>query len=265
VAWRALAIGLASEGQVEAARAALDEALARDRSDPSNILLLAEWQSEAGDTAGLRETAAEISLAWPTVSFAPGWRELLGDSLTPEETITLALDRWRDGAPSPEPLVGQPLLLSIISGEGDLAEAARLSGLSDSLVRASEEVLQCGGGAADLLDAISSADRRTEIYWAQRLQHASQQGRSDPTAMELNDLRTASTPTIDRAREYLNPLRQNNTAGALDPFGYGRLPMAWPDGSVRLPDPGAGMSRWLIDQPGAGDALYPDGGPGACD
>ena len=154
VAWRALAIGLAAENQDQAARRALDEALARDRSDPTNLLLLAEWQSEAGDAAGLRSTAAEIALAWPTVMFAPGWRELLGDMVTPQEVITLALDRWRDGAPSPEPLVGQPLLLSMLAGERDLTEASRLAGWSDSLVRASEEVLQCGEHAADLLNAV---------------------------------------------------------------------------------------------------------------
>jgi len=254
VAWRELAIGLNDLGRPEEARAALGEALLRDRSDPSNLLLLARWQSNASDVAALRETAAEIALAWPTVTFAPGWRELLRDAATPAEVVNLALARWRDGAPSPEPLVGQPLLLSILAGEEDLTEAARLAGLPETLVRASEEVVHCGGHAADLLNALPADDRRTDVYWALRLQHASENGQADATALDLYELRTGSLPTLERARAFLNPLRQNNTDGALDPFGYGRLPMAWPEAAEYLPDPKSGQARWLIDQPSAREA-----------
>lgn len=264
VGWRALALGLSAAGEDEAARRALDEAVLRDRSDASNLLMLARRQADMGDVEGLRQTAAEVVLAWPTVMFAPGWRELLGDVATPEEVMTLALDRWRDGATSPEPLAGQPLLLSILANEPDVAKAGRLTGWSDDLVRASVAVSRCEEDAADVLDAVPADDRRTDVYWALRLQHTSERGGPDPTALNLYELRTGMLPTVERAREHLNPLRQNNTDGALDPFGYGRLPVAWPDGIVTLPSPAAGQSQWLIDQPGARDALGPGGGPASC-
>jgi O-antigen ligase len=265
VAWRALSIALVAADQPDAARAALDRALTRDRSDPANLLLLAQWQSEFADRDGLSDTAAEVVLAWPTVMFAPGWTDVLGDLLTPGEVIDLALARWHEGLPSPEPLVGQPLLLSILADRQDLTAAARLTGLSDRLVAANVAVLQCDAGAASALDLVPDDDRRTEVYWALKLQSASEQGDLDRTALDLYDLRTGSRPSSERAHEHLNPLRQINTSGALDPFGYGRLPIPWQEGEIVLPDPHAGLSRLMLDQPGALAALRPDGGPASCD
>ena len=265
VSWRALAIGQANRSASEAV-STLDRALLPDRSDPTNLLLLARWQAAEGNVDGLGETLAEAVLAWPTLVFAPGWHDLIGDHITSEEVIAMAIERWRAGEPSPEPIRGQPYLLAVIAERPDLFSAANVlaDGQSNAMGLARAATAWCEADAADLVAALPAAEMRSESFWATRIQLAAQRGESDAVALAAYDLLTRAEPSAERASESLNPLRQNNTAGAFDAWGYGRLPIGWPNTELMLPSWRAGYDRWLLDPAGAREELALKGGLGSC-
>jgi O-antigen ligase/tetratricopeptide (TPR) repeat protein len=251
LSWRALAIARWAEGDADGASEALQRAIALQRSDPTNLLLRAAWQEDAGDIDGYTDTLAEILLAWPDVIAAPGWGQF-SSGVSGTDLVNLALDRWQEGKSSPEPLRRQPLTLAAIANRADLVpQASQLTGESDRLASAAIAVMQCKPETLAILEGIPPSDRRSNTYWALRIQEASQRGSSDATAMELFRLVTATQPSRDDWAEPMNPLHENNAQGSADLWGYDRGPIAWKEAPVELPLPSAGSSRWLLDPAGA--------------
>jgi O-antigen ligase len=247
VTWRTLSIALADSGDDVAAEAALTQALTLQRSDPTNLLLLASRQRQSGDNAGRRATLAEIALAWPTTVAAPGWSELVGD-LPTTEVISDAIGRWQARQASPEPLRQQPLLVSAIASRLDLLpQAERLAGTSRALSETMYALAHCDDAARALIDAVSTSDRRTSTYWALRLQIAAEFGEADPTAHRVYPIIAAENPRNEDASERMNPLQENNAQGSVDAWGYDRAPIVWPIAPFTLPLPSAGAARWMLD------------------
>lgn len=264
-AWRILAIALDGQGKEAAASNALAQAIAVQRSDVTNLLLLGHWQSSKGETDALRETLGEIVLAWPKVMAAPGWEDIVGDRLSADEVIAAAIERWEQGEASPEPLRAQPLLLAILGERPDLFDRARdPSEPSERLAHAIVAVHSCDPNAAAVLDSSPPEDRRSSTYWALRVQQAASLDRSDEVALDLYDLNTRTRPSIDDGIRRLNPLWQNNNKGAVDSWGYDRVPIAWDDASIMLPLPEAGAARLLLEPAKARAAMMLDSGPGSC-
>jgi O-antigen ligase len=263
LSWRALAIALHEAGEAQAADEALASAIGVQRADQTNMLLQAAWMADRGKTQQLNALLPEVVLSWPTVMAAPGWDRLAGAAPAPQ-LIADAIERWQTGLASPEPLRGQPLTLVTMGERDDLVnEAETFASIPASLVQATVAVGSCDPAKDAVLDAIPSDDRSSSVYWALRLQSAAESGRSDPDALRLYTIATASTPTAASAADMLNPLHENNDRGSVDSWGYDRAPVGWKSSPIQLPRPAAGADRFIVDPAGARAAMGLNG-PGSC-
>ncbi len=263
--WRALAIALRADGRSDEARDALDETLDLQRSDKSNLLLRVAWQAQDGDIEGLRQTLAEVVLAWPTVVGAPGWDKVSGGNVEPRNAVELALDRWERGQSTPEPLRGQLSTLALLGERPELlSQGATVDHLPRLLANAAAAVTWCEPDATDLLESMPSEERRISTYWALRVQNAAERQEEDPDALTLFRLSTFKNPSPESASLLLNPLRENNERGSVDSWGYDRVVVRWDSSPIMLPSPDAGSDRLLVDPRGARRAMGFSSGPGDC-
>jgi hypothetical protein len=248
LAWRSLALAYRAGQNSVNAGIAIDEAIARQRSDPTNLLLRASWLAESGERDPARLGLDEITLAWPSILAAPGWAELTS-GIRNEDLMASALVRWRAGLPAPEPIVDQPLLLAAWSGRSDLYPlAAPQSGLSRALVDATVAIETCDPNALRVLAAASEADRRSPVYWRLRLQATTSTAAVEALADAVLRLYRLDLPTAEEAHMLLNPLAENDRRGFRpDAWGYRREGITWPSPDIRLPDPQAGAARLLLD------------------
>jgi len=246
LAWRTLALAHDGAGDPAARDAALSRAIGVQRSDPTNLLLRAYWDGREVGEAASADTLAEIVQAWPTIVFAPGWKDLVPDSTTSTEIIDRALDRWRSESPSPEPRGDQGLWLAGMSGNRELlaAEMDR-SPWSPAVTEAFVRGMRCDSSMIDILDAAPKADQRSPFYWWLGVRASILVGAPDTDAAHMAGL-LRSPVVAEGARGVLNPLNEN-AAFSADTFGYRRAPITWPNGSLELPSPGAGWVRWMLE------------------
>jgi O-antigen ligase len=260
VAWRLLALAHREHGDGEAGYRALDQAIDLQRSDPSNLALLAQWQATDGAIDAARQTVAEAVLAWPTLVVAPGWTDMVSGFIEPAAAVDSAIARWERGGSSPEPQRRQLLWLTAVAGRSDLlASASDLSDDSEALDRTAYAVYSCEADAAERLASLTGQDLWSGTYWALRIEQAAQIGDSDPIATRLFEIVTAVQPTAPPEETRLNPMRENNARGSVDSWGYDRIVIRWNDPPVELPSAEAGEQRWMVDPVSAREALRPAG------
>jgi hypothetical protein len=244
-----LALAFAANGDDVGAGHALDQALTRQRSDPTNLLLEA-GQLKRSDTASSAMTVlAEVVQSWPQIVGAPGWGGMLPDGLTTADVVDEAAQRWERGMSTPEPPRDQGLWLAAMANRPADASAAIASApISRNLAESELGLIRCD--PAGQLDASSTADRRTITYWNLRFWAASLRGERDEAAVDIIRIMGGDAGFPGNTGQMLNPLNENGQFSA-DLWGYGRLPITWPDAELTLPSPSAGALRWLVDPVGA--------------
>jgi O-antigen ligase len=245
LAWRVLALARLAADDPEGARAAIEAALGAQRSDATNLLLLARLQVDVGDPA-VMTTLAEIAQAWPEVVSAHGWPGLVPTGNTTQEVVNLALDRWAQGAPSPDPLTDQPVLLAVMAGDLDRAESFALELLGPIMGPASVEVLACQPDARATLEHATEQDRRGALYWTLAERQAALEGDLDERAARLLEIMTGRPRAALWVDHALNPLDENGKGYTADTWGYRRIPVLWSDYAL-LPDPEAGAARLRVE------------------
>jgi hypothetical protein len=254
LAWRTLALASAAAGDTEAANSALNEALATQRSDPTNLLLRAYWQRLDGQDIQALATLGEVVRAWPATIGAAGWDDVVPDSVATSEVVDEAVRRWLEGSPSPESFSGQGVWLAVLADRPDLfGVAADELGVSEGLAEATIAVLRCDSQGGNLLDGVAAGDRRTQLYWHLRVRTSARWASYDEDAIRIIAIMSGAAP-INRtaAAQTLNPLRENGWMDlSADIWGYRRLPIKWPAYEIQLPSPEAGAIRWLLDPVGA--------------
>jgi hypothetical protein len=243
--WRVLALALLDGGDREAAFAALQHALEAQRADATNLLLLAQFQVADNEPAA-RETLAEIVQAWPEVVNAHGWSELLPPGTTTADVLHDALDRWRSGLPSPDPLAEQPVLLAAMAGDLDRASDFAEELIGPTLGPATVAVVACQPDARALLDETTDQDRRSALYWKLVERQASIEGHPDESAARLLEIMTGRPRAEHWVDHALNPLNENGRGYSTDTWGYRRTPVGWPARRL-LPDPEAGAARLRVE------------------
>jgi tetratricopeptide (TPR) repeat protein len=253
LAWRTLGLAAAAGGNQAAAESAIRRALAAQRSDPTNLLLLADWQTDTGRGADALATLGEVVQSWPWTIGAPGWGNVIRPSTTTQQVIEEAIARWQRMDPSPEPFSGQGIWLATLGGRPDLIEGAiEQSGTSRSLAQATIAVFRCDSNAARLLERLPASERRTYLYWLLRLRESAMRGSLDAGALRIVEITGGASLSFDEAQARLNPLNENGAPGfSADAWGYRRPPINWPADVIALPSPGAGAARWLLDPLGA--------------
>ena len=252
LAWRSLAIAERAGGDHEAAETALDRAASVQRSDATNLLLLAQWHREDGaDGAG--SILAELVQAWPNATGSRAWESVLPNATTIPDIVDAAFERWRSGADSLEPENGQGVSLSVLAAQQDALQSA-LEGMDTTarLREATESVFQCEDDALGDLSGSTIAEQRTLLYWLLRYRANATIGVTDVEAMRIIGIWGGGSLLPEDADATLNPLNENGTPGySADRWGYRRNPIAWPNAPVKLPSPQAGAVHWLIDPVGA--------------
>lgn len=249
LAWRALALAHREAGAVGEADRAIERAIGIQRSDPTNLLLKIEWSNEDGSGSEARELLAEVVLAWPAVTGAPGWPEMLPADDTTLDIVDRALNRWRQELPSVEPITTQALWLAAMADRPELIdEAAAEGGYSEQLASAFVAVAGCDPSADSALDMVAEADRRTTTYWLLEDRNAALLGSGDEEIDRILYLFLIPTFDDDRADATLSPLRVNDVRGYRpDEWGYRRPSIAWESPGPVLPDPRSGELMWTGD------------------
>jgi hypothetical protein len=246
LAWRILALAEAASDDAESARLAAAQAVDRQRSDATNLLLWARWQERNGNHDDAVATLAEIVQAWPEVVAAPGWADLLPAGVSTTDLIELAIDWWSEERPSPETRSLQPMLLAVMAGRADAVRAMAERDLGAPLGAAYLAVMSCDPSAASLLDQAPDQARRSWLYWSLVVRQARLDGQVDASADRLFEIMTSASLSALTAQT-LNPLRENGLGGfSADDWGYRRSPIGWPD-YEELPSPQAGAARWLVE------------------
>jgi O-antigen ligase len=245
LAWRVLTLALDDAADRHGALSALDSALDTQRSDPTNLLLLARFQL-AADYPAARQTLAEIVQAWPEIVNAHGWSELLPPGVSTGDVLRDALDRWASGMPSPDPLGEQPVLLAAMAGDLDLASDLAEELIGPTLAPAAVAVLACQPDAAALLERATDQDRRRSLYWMLVERQAALEGDPDERAARLLEIMTGRPQAEDWVDHALNPLNENGRGYSADLWGYRRTPVGWPP-HLLLPDPEAGAARLRVE------------------
>ncbi|MBA2633106.1 MAG: O-antigen ligase family protein [Chloroflexi bacterium] len=249
LAWRTLALALKDAGRVDEAHAALGKAVAVQRSDPTNLLVLAAWTASSAPADAL---LAELVQAWPPLLSAQAWASVASGPSVTTRVANLALRRWETGAASLEPPTTQGEWLTLLASPGDLlSEVAAMPG-DPTLTEASLRLSLCGERAASALRSLPRAYQRFGEYWALVVQLAAEGGAFDERAARAYSLIAGRPLHADAWKATLNPLHENDTRGySADQWGYRRLAIQWPEYAFELPSPGAGAVRWILDPAGA--------------
>jgi tetratricopeptide (TPR) repeat protein len=253
VAWRTLALAHEADGEADAAHEALERAVALQRSDPTNMLLAARAAAMAGRPGDAQTILAEIVQSWPTIVAAPGWLELLPDSVGTADIVDEAADRWLRGAPTPELVFDQGVWLGVLADRPDVLEAAiARTPMDDNLSSALASVIACDAEAGRILDRVTLAERRSPVYWQLRVRTSGLEGELDLKALRALQIMTGRS-YVSMPDRTLNPLDENAGLSA-DRWGYRRHPIQWPATAVSLPSVSAGRSLWLLDPRAAVEA-----------
>jgi tetratricopeptide (TPR) repeat protein len=247
LALRILALAHSAIGDSNSAWAALERAIETQRSDPTNLLLEARWQVEDGHYEEALATLGEVVQAWPEIVAAPGWSELLPPTISTRDVIQKALDRWSRDLPSPAPRGLQPMLLAVMAGSGEVAQASTQETLGHAMGAAYAAVMGCEPTASTHLQQAPDQARRTALYWSLVARQAALDGEADDRAARLIQIMTNGSLLSAGTDETLNPLTENGHGGySADIWGYRRSPITWPDYDS-LPSWQAGVSRWLLE------------------
>jgi O-antigen ligase/tetratricopeptide (TPR) repeat protein len=248
LAWRTLGLAQIAADDMERAEAALRNAVQRQRSDPTNLLLLAHLQGSSSNP-GAADTAAEVVQGWPSVGSAPSPDPTLRALVGSPEAVDRAIARWRAGAPAPVRSGTEELALVVLGDRPDLEDAAlRGSRLSRELALLSLAVYSCDPDAERLLRDASDGSRRHQRYWSLVMMQSARDGVLNEEAMRVYQIMTGGTITPALMDHTLNPLWENNASGfSADAWGYRREPIFWPAFEPMLPSPAAGTARWLLD------------------
>ena len=248
LAWRSLAIAERAAGNHEVAETAVERAASVQRSDATNLLLLAHWHREDGadDAASI---LAELVQTWPAITGSQGWESVLPSGTAIPGVVDAAFERWRSGAESLEPEIGQGVWLSVLAAQPESLQSA-LDGMDTTtrLREATASVLQCDDQALGDLAGSTIAERRTLLYWLLRFRAHATNGVADAEAMRIIGIWGGGPLLPEDANATLNPLNENGAPGyGADRWGYRRNPISWPTAPVNLPSPQAGAVHWLID------------------
>ena len=244
--WRSLSVAQDEGGDSASSPAALERALDAQRSDATNLLLLARWELATGDTKGAVAVLAEIAQAWPEIVGAPEWKALLPPDVSTLEIVDAALERWTSDQPSPEPITWQPVTLAIMAGKADLADELAEELLGSSMGPIYVAVMSCQPHASALLAQSPDADRRTLLYWTLVIRQSALDGAIDSRAIRLAEIMSGSPFPPTEPDETLNPLDENGGSYSADVWGYRRVHASWPY-VFALPSPDAGYARWYVE------------------
>ena len=232
LAWRSLAVAYMADGQADAARSAARTAVSRHRSNPTNLLLMAELDRRSGQREEALSLLGEAVQSWPAIVAAPGWSAQLPPGVSTLDVVDAAVQRWERGLSPLEPSLDQPLWLAAMSGRADLVERAiRDASVPASIARTTIAVTQCDPSATAELDAAPAEDRAHPLYLALRAKADSLTTEDFGRDMDEGPSKT------------LNPLDENGILSA-DAWGYRRYPITWPPARVALPSPTEGIHRW---------------------
>jgi O-antigen ligase len=244
LAWRVLGLAYAEVGDGAGSKSAIQRATELQRSDATNLLLMAASLRGEGNEAAVTDVLAEIVQAWPLIVAAPGWTEFVSPSST-KEILVMARDRWLHGLPSPEPLSVQPLLLGVMTGLNDESlERVRIR-MSPTMRDEYIAVMRCDPNAGAILRAAHEVDRRQATYWALTVRLAELETGSSVDYRRLHRIMTGDDLLSAPLRRALNPLYVNGVRGSnTDIWGYRRLPISWPESAWDLPSPDSGFARW---------------------
>jgi O-antigen ligase/tetratricopeptide (TPR) repeat protein len=250
--WRALGLAYDAANNELGALSAFDEALFRQRSDPTNVLLKARWLDSHGDSDGSSTLLAETVQSWPQIVGAPGWATMLPTGVTTADVVDAAAHRWELGSRTRDIENDEGLWLTALSrGSNIRAAAIAAAPVSPILAEAELGLVQCD--LDNQLQASSAADRRSGAYWTLRFWDSHLRGGPDDTAAEMVRIMTGNLSFPGNPDFTLNPLDENGQFSA-DLWGYRRLPISWPTTDAGLPSPDAGALRWLVDARGAARA-----------
>jgi len=249
LAWRTLAVALDAAGQDAAARDAVHRAISIQRSDPTNLLLLAALSRERSAPESALEVLSEVVQAWPAIVFAAEWDGVLPESLDLADVVRRAGDRWEENSPAPEPAYDQGLWLAVMNRRPDLvAEAVERSALGPDFARLRLLAIQCDPATIESLDAMAPSAAQSPLYWHLRVHASLVRGDVDDRAARIAGLMHApisiEATSRDPATGPLNPLNENGQFSG-DLWGYRRPTIRWPHIAPRLPSPSAGMTRWF--------------------
>lgn len=247
LAWRTLGLALSEVGDDESAQSAIDRAVAVQRSDPSNLLLALRDRIDAGDQVAARDIAAEIVQAWPAIVATAEWPELLGQEDT-DRILEMALDRWTDGMPSPEPILAQTLMLQALTGASGEMPRPEESRLDHALSQAYLAVMSCDPAADSKMNAMPEEDRRQATYWALAVRLAQLRDQDPGRAARMFTIMTGDALLESGLVWTLNPLNENGARGSsADRWGYHRPTIDWPSTQWDLPALRSGFVAWHLD------------------
>lgn len=249
LAWRTLALAHATSGDTAARRLAVDRAVALQRSDLTNLLLVARWQMDEKD-ADADGTLSEIVHGWPTIVAAPRWAEFTESTASTPDIIAEATDRWLQQLPPPGGLTNQGMTLVALTGRTDLLDAAMQEArVTPSMAKLFLAVATCDPGTTTLFESASDTDKRTSAYWSLRVRASAATGEIDGDALRLVEIMGGGRTIDDSvALETLNPLHENGSHGfSGDTWGYRRPPVSWPEHEIWLPSLQAASARWMLD------------------
>ena len=245
--WRLLGIAYRNSGDDTKYLEAMRQAVAVQRSDPNNLLLLGRAMSEASESGSEAAILAEVVAAWPLIVASPGWRDWVSPSALPA-ILRSARARWESGLPSPQPLADQPLLIDVMLGRGEAEMNRELSSMSETLQKAYIAVMRCDRDAESALTDVTDTDRRQETFWALSIRQASVAGGDRARFQRLHRIMTGSSSLLQPLHTQLNPLQHYGGAGARpDEWAYQREPIYWPPALGELPSPDAGRARWYLN------------------
>ena len=245
VAWRTLGLAYNASGRPADGMRALERAVEIDRSDPTNLLLLAAAEQTTGNEARAEALLAEVVQAWPTIVAAPGWDAFAAPAPN-SALLARAYSRWVAETPSPRPLSYQELLLGVMVGAGiEIPQEA--GGIPSPLADSYVAVMRCDSTAAGALAGVPNDERRNTMYWELQIREAELQGKSARDLQEIHWLMTRNDVLVAPwiTSERLNPFHDSRSRlFSADAAGYGREPIDWPSTKWDLPSPRAGFARW---------------------
>lgn len=250
LAWRTLAVGLDAAGDGAAAAEAVDRAVEIQRSDPTNLLLLAALNRDEAPPESTVRTLAEVVQAWPSVVFSPAWGGVLPESMDLADVVREAANRWEEDRPIPETPYDQGLWLAVMSSRpGLVPEAIGRSQLDPAFAQARLRAIGCDAATMSYLERMDHPNAaQSPLYWHLRFRSSLVRGDVDERAARIAALMHApisiAAATSDPVTVPLNPLNENGQFSG-DLWGYRRQPISWPDAGPPLPSPSAGMTRWF--------------------
>jgi O-antigen ligase len=246
LALRALAVAEANVGNVERARSLANQAASVQRSDPTNLLLMASLAIAADDEVSSMDGLAQAVHGWPSITATPEWGEFIsGSSLSTESVVNDAVEDADAGEETPR---GDSLLLTALSGATEPPRPNSPDPVSNALF----ESYLCGEGVQDFVDTASDSARRLPAFWVVVARETARRGDVDERAIRLLEIFHRIEIDPESAAVPLRVIDQYDfpSLAGVDYWGYRRLITQWPDdvpGWPALPSPTAGETTWLLN------------------